>query len=104
MQINITDKLSMRITMEDNTRLSIGLTLYSPQWSRQAVITVFCSTWMTTKLKRNRHRSFLYRCNWPSGTHVFKLGTEIPNSKSRGTITCEKGLALSRRPFENGTN
>ena len=24
--------------------------------------------------------------------------------KLRGTITCEEGLALSRRPFENGTN
>ena len=35
-----TDKLSMRNNMKDNIWLSIGLTLLSPQWSRQAVITV----------------------------------------------------------------
>ena len=44
------DKLSMQITMEDKTWLNIGLTLSCPQWSRQAVITVSCSTWMTTKI------------------------------------------------------
>ena len=30
----------MQNNMEDNIWLSIGLTLLSPQWSRQAVITV----------------------------------------------------------------
>ena len=44
-----TDKLIMRNNMEDNISLNFGLTLYSPQWSRQAVITVSRSTWMTTK-------------------------------------------------------
>ena len=35
-----TDKLSMRNNMKDNIWLSIGLTLLSSQWSRQAVITI----------------------------------------------------------------
>ena len=34
-----TDKLSMRNNMEDNIRLNFDLTLYSPQRSRQAIIT-----------------------------------------------------------------
>ena len=46
-----TDKLSMRNNMKDNIWLSIGLTLLSPQSSRQAVITVPRSTWRTTKNK-----------------------------------------------------
>ena len=45
-----TDKLNMRNNMEDNIWLNFGLTLYSPQQSRQAVITVSRSTWMTTKI------------------------------------------------------
>ena len=44
------DKLSIQIMMEDNIWLNIGLTLYIPQWSRQAIITNSRSTWMTTKL------------------------------------------------------
>ena len=52
-----------------------------PQWSRQAIITVSCSTWMTTKIKWSRHRSFLYGCDRSPGMHVLKLGTEIPNLK-----------------------
>ena len=36
-----TDKLNMRNNMKDNIWLNIGLTLISPQWSHQAVITVF---------------------------------------------------------------
>ena len=88
-----------------------------PQWSRQAVITVSRSTWMTTKIKWSRHRSFLYGCDRSPGTHVSKLGTKIPNQnndttglqnwienlKSGSSITCEEGLAPSQRPFENGT-
>ena len=70
------------------------------------------------KNKWNRHRSFLYGCDRSPGTHVSKLGTEIPNkkkydmtgllhwfgnSKSGSSVTREEGLALSRRPFESGT-
>ena len=39
------------------------------------------STWMTTKNKWSRHRSFLYRCDRSLGMHVLKLGIEIPNLK-----------------------
>ena len=46
-----TNKLSMRNNMKDNIGLKFGLTLYCPQWSRQAAITVSRSTWMTTKIK-----------------------------------------------------
>ena len=60
---------------------------------------------------------FLYRCDRSPGVHVLKLGIEIPNLKqhnwstkivlrilkSGSSVTCEKGLAPSRRPFENGT-
>ena len=52
-----------------------------PQWSRQAVIMVSRSTWMTTKVKWSRHRSFLYGCDRSPWMHVLKLGTEIPNLK-----------------------
>ena len=51
----------------------------SPQWSRQAVITISRSTWMTTNIKWSRHRSFLYGCDRSPGAYVLKLGTEIPN-------------------------
>ena len=53
----------------------------SPQKAIWSVITVSRSTWMTTKLKWSRYRSFLYRCDRPSGTRVLKLWTEIPNLK-----------------------
>ena len=33
------------------------------------------------KIKWSRHRSFLYGCNRSPGTHVLKLGIEIPNLK-----------------------
>ena len=69
------------------------------------------------KNKWSRHRSFLYGRDRSPGMHVFKLRTEIPNqerhywsttkvrdSKFGSTITCEEGLAPSRRPFGNGTN
>ena len=49
-QIIMADKLSIQITKEDNTWLNIRLTLYCPRWSRQVVITVSRSTWMTTKI------------------------------------------------------
>ena len=45
------------------------------------IITVSRSTWKTTKIKWNCHRSFLYGCDRSSGSRVFKLGTEIPNLK-----------------------
>ena len=54
---------------------------HSPQWSRQAVITVFRSTWMTTKIKQSRHRSFLYGFDRSPELRVFKLGTEISNQE-----------------------
>ena len=59
----------------------------SLQWSRQAVITVSRSTWMTTKIKWSHHRSFLYGCDRPFGIHVLKLGTEIPNQKRHNWST-----------------
>ena len=59
----------------------------SPQWSRQAVITVSRLTWSTTKIKWSRHRSFLYGCDRSPGIHVFKFGTEIPNLKQHNWST-----------------
>ena len=55
----------------------------TPQWSRQAVITVSRSTWKTTKIKWSRHRSILYGCDRSPGVHVLKLGFEnwFENSK-----------------------
>ena len=71
---------------------------------------------MTTKIKWNRHRSFLYGCDRSPEVHVLKLGIEIPNlynitglqkwfesSESGSAVTCEEGLAPSQCPFENGT-
>ena len=81
------------------------------------VITIFHSTWMTTKIKWSRHRSFLYGCDRSLEVCVIKLGIEIPNlkqhdwiaklfgnSKSWSSVTCEKGLTPSQHPFENDTN
>ena len=69
------------------------------------------------KIKRSRHRSFLYGCDWSLGMHVLKLGIEIPNLKQndwstkliwrfwiREYIYAWGGLAPSRYPFENSTN
>ena len=77
---------------------------------------VSCSTWMTTKIEWNRHRSFLYGCDWSPRVHVLKLGIEIPNlnnitglrkwfgsSELGSAVTCEEGLAPSQYPFENDT-
>ena len=58
-----------------------------PQRSRQAVITISRSTWMTTKVKWSRHRSFLYGCDRSPGMHVLKLGIEIPNLKQNDWST-----------------
>ena len=76
--------------------------------TKRIVITVSRSTWKTTKIIWSRHRSFLYGCDRSPGTHVSKLGTEIPNQndttglqnwienlKSGSLITCEEGLAPS---------
>ena len=49
--------------------------------AKKIVITVSRSTWMTTKIKWSRHRSFLYGCDRSPEIHVFKLGTKIPNLK-----------------------
>ena len=76
------------------------------------------STWMTTKIKWSRHRSFLYGCDRSPGVNVLKLGIRIPNLKqhnwyikiglrilkSGSSIMCEEGLAPTQRPFENDTN
>ena len=44
----------------------------SPQWSRQAVITVSRSTWNSKKtIKWSRHQSFLIRCDWPPKRLIF---------------------------------
>ena len=45
------------------------------------VITIFRLTWMTTKIKWSRHRSFLYECDRSPGMHVLKLEIEISNLK-----------------------
>ena len=42
----------------------------SPQWSRQAVITVSRSTW-DSKVKRSRHQYFLFRCDWTPEMFIF---------------------------------
>ena len=76
-----TDRLSMRNNMKDKHISKNWPDPLNPQWSRQAVITVSRSTWMTSKIKWSRHRSFLYRCDRSPGVHVLKLGTEIPNLK-----------------------
>ena len=51
------------------------------------VIMVSCLTWMTTKIKWSRHRSFLYGCDRSPGVHVLKLEIEIPNLKQHNWST-----------------
>ena len=69
----------MQITNERQHMTRYWPNSLNSQWSRQAVITVSRSTWMTTKIKWSRHRSFLYGYDRSPGTHVSKLWTEIPN-------------------------
>ena len=45
-----TDKLSMQNKYERQHMTQYWPDSHSPQWSRQAVITVFRSTWMTTNI------------------------------------------------------
>ena len=54
----------------------------SPQWSRQAVITVSRhDLGRLPKIKWSRHRSFLYGCDRSPGVHVLTSGIKIPNLK-----------------------
>ena len=56
----------------------------SPQWSRQAVITVSRHDLVDHKNKNiqwSRHRSFLYGCDRSPDRHVLTLGIEIPKLK-----------------------
>ena len=46
------------------------------------IITIFCSTWKTTKIKWSRHRSFLYGCDRSPEIYVLESETEIPNLKT----------------------
>ena len=75
------DKLSMRNNMEKQHMTKFRLTLYCPQWSRQAVITIFPLDLDDHKNKWSRHRSFLYGCDRSPRMRDFKLGIEIPNLK-----------------------
>ena len=68
----------MRITKRGQHMTKYWPDSLSHQWSRQAVITVSRSTWMTTKIKWSRHRSFLYGFDRSPEVHVLKLGIEIP--------------------------
>ena len=69
----------MQSNMEDNIWLIKWLDPLSPQWSRQAVITISHSTWMTTKHEWSGHRSILYGCDRSPEIHILKLEIEIPN-------------------------
>ena len=71
-QIIMIDKLSMQITMKDNTSKYWSDSL-SSQWIHQAVITVSRSTWKTKKW-RSRDRSFLYGYDRSLGMQFLKLG------------------------------
>ena len=53
----------------------------SPQWSRQAVITVSHYDLNDHKNNMESPPIFLYGCDRSPDIHVFKLGTEIPNLK-----------------------
>ena len=44
------NKLSMQITNERQPMTKYWPNSLSSQWSRQAIITIFRSTWMTTKM------------------------------------------------------
>ena len=105
-----TNKLSMQPTNERQHMTRYWPNSLSPQWSRQAVITVSRYDLDDHKNKKwSRHRSFLYRCDRSSGIRVLKLGIEIPNLKqhnwstknglrilkSGSSVTCEEGLAPS---------
>ena len=46
----MTNTLSMQITNERQHMTKYWPNSLSPQWSRQVVITISCSTWMTTKI------------------------------------------------------
>ena len=59
----------------------------SPQWSRQAVITISRHDLDDHKNKWSRHRSFLYGCDRSPGVHVLKLEIEIPNLKQHNWST-----------------
>ena len=69
----------MQSNMKDKHMTKYWSDSLNPQWSHQAVITVFRSTWMTSKIKWSRHRPFLYRCDRSPEARVSKLGIEIPN-------------------------
>ena len=50
-----------------------------PQWSRQAVITISRSTWMTTKINGVATDLFCTGVIGHPDAYVLKLGIEIPN-------------------------
>ena len=64
-QIKIKYQLKLFFHYFQKRHLINRLDSLSPQWSRQAVITVFRSTWNSKNKKRSRHQSFLIRCDWP---------------------------------------
>ena len=49
-QIDTIDKLSMRITTRRQHMTKYWSDSLNPQWSRQAVVMISLSTWMTTKM------------------------------------------------------
>ena len=70
----------MQITNESQHMTLDWSNSLSPQWSRQAVITISHYDLEDHRNKKwSRHRSFLYGCDRSPETHVSKLGTEIPN-------------------------
>ena len=60
----------MRITNERQYMAKYWPNSLRPQWSRQAVITVSHHDLVNHKTKWNRHRSFLYGCDWSPETRI----------------------------------
>ena len=82
-----TDKLSMRITKEDNIWQNIGLTLKWSQVESPNYHNGFPFDLDDHKKKWSRHQSFLYGCDRSPEMRVFELGIEIPNVKQHNWST-----------------
>ena len=76
---NITDELSMQITIKDNIWLSIGLTLLISPVESPSYHNGFPLDLEDHKNQNGVATDFSVRCDRSPGAYVLKLGTEIPN-------------------------
>ena len=79
MQIDIVDKLNMRIAIEDNIWQNIGLSLYKSLVESPSCHNGFPLDLDDYKNNWSRHRTFPYGCDRLPEMRIFKPGIEIPN-------------------------